>query len=170
MALALAVSPLLLCSCSEFSHKYNYGFPGDPRPAEEAILTGHVEINPKLNVVLDDPEISKVDGHSCLIMAPGSVRGSIGESFEVRLLPGIHKIQVEPAGFQYSPRWANQSRGITFEAVAGRHYELRVAILDRKMNFNFIGPNIIIKWTAKIVEVETGKEFLLEVPSSEAVQ
>jgi hypothetical protein len=162
VAMAILTIPfLLLCSCSSisssYSHKYNYGYPGDPRPADEAILTGHQMYYPKLNTIVN-PEISKVDDHSCFITTPGSNGRPIGtNAFEVRLLPGIHKIWVEPLGF--SP-----SRYITFEAVAGRHYDLQMEILDHKVASTFVGLRVTIQWNAKIVEVETGKEFNPDVP------
>jgi len=148
---ALTLPLLLLCSCSDFtsvySHKWNYGYPGDPRPADEAILTIH------LGTI-----VSHVDNHGCCIGSPTGVERS-GTNYVVRLLPGLHKIQVEPNTGFYEPSIFAKNRYITFEAFAGRHYDLIMEIL----NFKTVG-NASVTWTAKIVEVETSKEFHLDAP------
>jgi hypothetical protein len=159
---ALTIPFLLLCSCSSTSstssHKYNYGYPGDSRPADEAILTGHQTYDPKVNT-LGSPLISKLDDHSCSIMpADWSGRGPIGtNSFEIRLLPGNHKLQVEPfLNGNVAPR---KGRSITFDAIAGNHYDLTLHIFDVKVRLG-----VKLKWDAKIVEIETGREFRLDAP------
>ena len=160
---ALTIPFLLLCSCSAIAsakaHKWNFGYPGDPRPADEAILTGRQTYDPKKNTV-GDPLISKLDDHSCSIMAPRwNGRGPIGtESFEVRLMPGIHKLRVEPIMAGAMPTFLDKSKPITFEAIARRHYDLKLELTDRKAAWG----GVRIKWDAKITEVETGKEFHLD--------
>lgn len=147
---ALTFSVLLLCSCSMDLHNFNYGYPGDPRPADEAILTTHA-----------GAIVGKVDNHGCFIGAPGW--DASRTNYVVRLLPGIHKVQVEPNTGPYEPSIFAKKRYISFEAFAGKHYDLKMDISDVKPG-GLLGPDIKFKWNAKIVEVETGKEFHLDAP------
>lgn len=84
-------------------------------------------------------------------------------SLEVRLLPGSHKIDVAIA---YNGSWSlpfSKSRSISFEAQAGKTYQLKFYVIrfkDQCATGN-------IEWGTKVVEVETGKEFT-SVPASPA--
>jgi hypothetical protein len=160
---ALTVPIALLCSCgsisSAYSGKYNYGYPGASRPADEAVLTGHEIYDPKTHH-LDEPVIN-VDGRTGWVMIPRQPGGRSEPgtgSFEVRLMPGIHKIQVEPKYIGAEKSFSSPKEFITLDAVAGRHYEIKLDILDRKLSF----PNLDVRWNARIVEVESGKEFGIE--------
>jgi len=77
-------------------------------------------------------------------------------SLEVRLLPGHHKVEV---AIDYMGQWSlpfSKGRTITFEAVAGKTYQLQFKIIK----FNDFEATGNIDWGTKIIEVDTGKEFV----------
>ena len=78
-------------------------------------------------------------------------------SLDVRLSPGPHKVDLAIA---YIGSWSlpfSEGRSISFEAIAGRTYELQFYVVK----FNDLHATGNIEWGAKIVESETGKEFTL---------
>jgi hypothetical protein len=157
----LAIPVLLLCSCSALTGKYNYGFAGDPRPGEEATLTAH-ETDDGPRIV--KPSIILDDHHGQIQM--------LHSSFEVRLLPGTHKIKVFGQfgqDWRGSPYVVHPRFGIfvTFEAIAGRHYELKVNVIDFQKTPFFSLTTVAghVKVNVKVIEVETGKEFPMDAAS-----
>lgn len=76
-------------------------------------------------------------------------------SLDVRLFPGRHKVDVAIA---YVGRWSlpfSKGRSISFEAQAGKSYELRFNVI----RFNDLRAKGNIEWGVKLIEVDTGKEF-----------
>ena len=148
---------LLMCSCATPTEKqYNLGFEGAARPSEEAIL----RIKKEGNI---EPFIHSIDGEShdkygkrfYLSYAPHSTR-----PINVRLLPGTHKVKVNCS---YSPDGLESwdvvgYQNITFEAVAGKTYDLKFHVGD--FNHSFFRVWARVEVIAGVVEVETGKEFL----------
>ncbi len=77
-------------------------------------------------------------------------------SLEVRLLPGHHRVEVAIA---YMRSWSlpfSKGRTINFEAVAGKSYQLQFKIIK----FNDLRATGNIDWGTKVIEVDTGKEFV----------
>ena len=108
----------------------------------------------------------KLDGHAFSVGSEleGTVADGIIHPFtepqmrslEVRLLPGTHKVDVALA---YIGSWSlpfSKGRSISFEANTGKSYELRFQIL----RFNDYRATGNIEWETKVIEVETGKEFI----------
>jgi hypothetical protein len=149
---------VLMCSCASAPIKhYTLAPKGAPRPAEEAMF-----------LASEKPVIKpfvKIDGH--YFSVGSELEGTVVEgilrpfsepqkrSLEVRLLPGTHKVDVALA---YMGSWSlpfSKGRSISFEAKAGKNYELQFKIL----RFNDYRAAGNIEWGTKVIEVETGKEF-----------
>lgn len=149
---------LLMCSCAGTPVKhYNLALQGAPRPAEEAIF-----------LASEKPVIKpyvKIDGHRFSVGSEleGTVVDGVLHPFteprmrslEVRLLPGTHKVDVAIA---YMGSWSlpfSKGRSISFEANAGKSYELQLKII----RFNDYQATGNIEWGTKVIESETRKEF-----------
>jgi len=149
---------LLMCSCAGTPVKhYTLASQGAPRPAEEAIF-----------LASEKPVIKpfvKIDGHYFSVGSEleGTVVDGIlrpfaepqKRSLEVRMSPGTHKVDVAIA---YMGSWSlpfSKGRSISFEANAGKSYELQLKII----RFNDYQATGNIEWGTKVIEVETGKEF-----------
>jgi hypothetical protein len=149
---------LLLCSCTSTPVKhYTLASQGASRPAEEAIFRASekpafkpfVKIDGHYFSVGSEFEGTVVDG----VLRPFSEPQM--RSLEVRLLPGPHKVDVAIA---YMGSWSlpfTKGRSISFEANAGKSYELQFKII--RFNDHLATGNI--EWGTKVVEVETQKEF-----------
>ena len=154
----LGIPVLLLCSCAGTPVRhYTLAPQGTPRPTEEATFRASQSLVGKPYV--------KVDGHYF------SVGPDLGQtlhyvflrpftdpprrSLELRLLPGPHTVEVAVA---YNGSWSlpfNAGRTITFEATAGKSYELQVSLI----RFEDQSAAGHIEWGTKVVESETHKEF-----------
>jgi hypothetical protein len=76
-------------------------------------------------------------------------------SLDVRLPPGLHKVEVAIA---YNGSWSlpfSGGRSISFEASAGKSYELAFTVNQ----FNDQRATGNIDWGTKVIEIETQKEF-----------
>jgi len=150
------ISVLMLCSCASSLKQYNLAFDGAPRPGEEAILTvrpqtGSLSVGATQMPLVESIDDSNSDrngskyGYACIFNRP----------FEVRLLPGSHKICVSSGGggahvCHYKP--------IVFDAVSGNHYDLKLEVA-RVHDYGVVN---IVRWQAKVIEIETGKEFVMD--------
>jgi hypothetical protein len=161
----LGIPILLMCSCthSPVEH-YTLAPKGSPGSAEEAIFSASEQ--PAIRPCV------KIDGH---YFSTGSklvetvidpllqpFAESQTRSFEVRLLPGPHKVDVAIDFAGSCSLHFSDGRTINFQADAGKSYELQVKILrfkDQLATGN-------IEWGTKIVEVETQKEFASDPGSS----
>jgi len=148
-----------MCSCASTPVKhYTLASKGAPRPSEEAIFLASEQTVVKPFV--------KIDGH--YFSVGSELKGTVIDgiihpfsepqkrSLEVRLLPGTHKVDVALA---YIGSWSlpfSKGRSISFEANTGKSYELRFQIL----RFNDYRATGNIEWETKVIEVETGKEFI----------
>jgi hypothetical protein len=149
---------LLMCSCASTPVKhYTLAPKGAPRPTEEAVFSAS-----------EKPAIKpfvKIDGHAFSVGSEleealiGGVLHPFAEpqmrSLQVRLLPGTHKVDVAIA---YMGSWSlpfSKGRSISFEANAGKSYELQCKIV----RFNDYCATGNIEWGTKVIEVETGKEY-----------
>jgi hypothetical protein len=155
---AFGVPIVLMCSCASAPVKhYTLAPKGAPRPAEEAIFLASEKTVIKPFV--------KIDGH--YFSVGSELKGTVIDgiihpfsepqkrSLEVRLSPGTHKVDVAIA---YMGSWSlpfSKGRSISFEANAGKNYELQFKILRFK-DYQAAGH---IEWGTKVIEVETGKEF-----------
>ena len=76
-------------------------------------------------------------------------------SLDVRLSPGPHKVDVAIA---YTGSWSlpfSENRSISFEANAGKSYELEFNVIQ----FNDYRADGNIEWETKVIEMDTRKEF-----------
>lgn len=83
-------------------------------------------------------------------------------SLEVRLSPGIHKVDVAIA---YNGSWSlpfSAGRSITFNAIAGKSYVLKFDV-ETFMDLRATGN---IAWETSVIEVDTFKEFTAASGSS----
>ncbi len=149
---------LLLCSCTGTPVKhYTLASQGPPRPAEEAIfkVSGKPAMKPFV----------KIDGHYFSVgseveetLVEGFVRPFSEprmRSLDVRLFPGLHKVDVAIALMGDWSLPFSKGRSISFEANAGKSYELKFNLVQ----FNDYRATGNAEWEAKVIEVDTGKEF-----------
>ena len=147
----------LTCSCATEKH-YKLAFAGPRQAAEEATFIarpGRVVVTPL--VISIDGHKNDIDGHSFRLV------GVWNHTLQARLLPGTHKliVNVQPAEDSTLMFSGFPDKHITFEAIAGRSYELKVNAVNFRQPF-FWGH---VQWEAKVIEAETGKEF----PSDESL-
>jgi hypothetical protein len=151
---ALFGIPVLLCSCTGTPVKH---YTLAPRGAEEAIF--RVSEKPAMKPFV------KIDGHYFSVGSEleGTVVDGIIHPFsepqmrslEVRLSPGPHKVEVAIA---YTGSWSlpfSEDRSISFEANAGKSYELEFNVIQ----FNDYRATGNIEWETKVIEMDTRKEF-----------
>ena len=161
----LGIPLLLLCSCAATQVKhYTLASPGSPRPSAEAIFRATEKPIMKPFV--------KIDGH--YFSVGSNFKGTVVDgvlrpcaepqmrSLEVRLLPGHHTVDVAIA---YNGSWSlpfSKGRTISFEANAGKTYELKFDVVQ----FNDLRAKGNITWDARIIEVDSSKQFTSTPASS----
>jgi hypothetical protein len=145
------LTTLLACGCAVAPRHYDF-YSGATQPLQDlAVLRVKADLKEPRR-----PIIRAIDGNPVSNRIAGQDRSDL----ELRLLPGRHKVrfgylQFTLVGMMYS----RFDQTITFDAVAGRSYEIHIDINDYKEHL-FKAADF--KWNAKLVEVETGKEFLLD--------
>jgi hypothetical protein len=107
----------------------------------------------------------KIDGHYFSVgsevektLVEGFVRPFSeprARSLEVRLSPGHHKVDVAIAFMGYCSLPFSKGKSISFEADAGKSYELKCNLVQ----FNDYRATGNAEWGAKVIEVDSGKEF-----------
>ena len=154
----LGIPFLLMCSCAATPVKhYTLASQGTPRPSAEALFRAtekpcmkpFVKIDGQYFSVGSELKNTVVDG----VLRPCSEPQM--RSLDVRLLPGRHKVDVAIA---YNGSWSlpfSKGRSISFEANAGKSYELKFNVIQ----FNDLRAKGNIEWGTRIIEVDTGKEF-----------
>lgn len=149
---------LLMCSCTATPVKhYTLAAQGAPRPAEEAIF--RLSEKPAMKPFV------KIDGH--YFSVGSELQGTLLDglihpfsepqmrSLDVRLFPGLHRVDVAIA---YMGSWSlpfSKGRTISFEANAGKSYELQFDVI--KLNDYRATGNV--EWETKVIEIDTRKEF-----------
>jgi hypothetical protein len=160
----LGIPVLLMCSCAIKPVKhYALATPGAPPPAEAAVFRATEKPAMKPYVKIDGQCFSVGSEFKELVV--DGVLHPFAEpqmrSLEVRLTPGPHKVDIAIA---YTGIWSlpfSQGRSISFEAVAGKSYELKFVV----NKFNDQHAEGHIDWGTSIVEVDTGKEFTIDPTS-----
>ena len=149
---------VLLCSCSGTPVKhYTLASQGPLQSAGEAMFK--VTEKPAMKPFV------KIDGHYFSVgseleemFVDGFVHPFLDSpmrSLDVRLSSGPHKVDLAIAYFGSWSLPFSEGRSISFEAIAGKSYELQFDVRQ----FNDLRATGNIEWGAKVVESDTGKEF-----------
>ena len=150
----VAIQTLFLCSHAARAAEFNFGFDGAPRPSQEATLIVQ-DLSPrKFGIVIDTVRVRvfTIDGKSVdklgnQLSNPGLLGAAFGSvshcEFDcmIRLLPGVHSIQVNffSGGYPISHHGA-KNQVVRFTARPGKKYVLLLALSGDQ-------------WTAPIREV-----------------
>ena len=153
----ILVAAITLSGCAWESSNYQL-YPGDQLPPEqEVVVTSRAD---KATLAMAESVFGFKPRNTRLVQADNqrgpnsapSMNSMMDGSFEVRFLPGVHKVTVQPAVDVYGA----PANAITFNGVAGHRYYLGEIRTDPGKKFQFVKDRTF-RWQPFLIDMTTGR-------------